>query len=125
MKTDSTDPVQLIPIAEINIPNSRTRGSEKFKEIVASIKALGLKKPITVAPASGKYGLGKYDLVCGEGRLLAFESLGETMIPARVLDLTNEDVLLMSLVENLARRQFRSVELLQEVAALKERGYAR
>ena len=123
MNHDYDDPVQMIPIEQINVVNTRSRGRDKFKEIIASIKALGLKKPITVTPASGEYGPGKYDLVCGEGRLLAFQSLGETTIPARVQNLTSEDLLLMSLVENLARRQARSAELLGEVAALKDRGY--
>ena len=117
------DPVQFIPIDQINIVNTRSRGKEKFKEIISSIKKLGLKKPITVAPASGKHGPGEYDLVCGEGRILAFSSLGERKIPARIQSLSNEDILLMSLVENLARRRVRSVELLEEIAALKKRGY--
>jgi len=123
MNHEYDDPVQLIPIDQINVVNTRSRGREKFKEIIASIKVLGLKKPITVAPACGSHGPGQYDLVCGEGRLLAFQSLGETAIPARVQKLSSEDLLLMSLVENLARRQARCAELLEEVAALKERGY--
>lgn len=117
------DPVELIPVDEINVVNDRLRGKEKFKEIVASIKQLGLKKPITVTPAKGKHGGGKYDLVCGQGRLQAFRKLGETMIPARIQDLSNEEVLLMSLVENMARRNPHSAELLGEIAGLKERGY--
>jgi len=117
------DPVELIPVDEINVVNDRLRGKEKFKEIVASIKKLGLKKPITVTPAKGKHGGGKYDLVCGQGRLQAFRMLGETMIPARIQELSNEDVLLMSLVENMARRNAHSAELLGEITALKERGY--
>jgi len=123
MTYEYEDPVQFIPIDQINIVNTRSRGKEKFKEIISSIKKLGLKKPITVAPASGKHGPGEYDLVCGEGRILAFRSLGERTIPARIQSLSNEDILLMSLVENLARRQVRSAELLEEIAALKKRGY--
>lgn len=117
------DPVQFIPIDQINVVNTRSRAKEKFKQIVSSIKNIGLKKPITVSPASGKYGPGAYDLVCGEGRLLAFRSLGGEVIPARVQNVSSEDLLLMSLVENLARRQARSAELLEEIAALKKRGY--
>ena len=117
------DPVQFIPVDQINIVNTRSRGQEKFKQIISSIRTLGLKKPITVAPASGKYGPGAYDLVCGEGRLLAFRSLGEEVIPARVQNMSSEDLLLMSLVENLARRQARSAELLGDIGTLKERGY--
>jgi ParB family chromosome partitioning protein len=123
MTHEYDDPVQFIPINQINVVNTRSRGKEKFNEIISSIKKLGLKKPITVCPASGKYGPGDYDLVCGEGRLLAFLSLGEQVIPARVQTMSSEDLLLMSLVENLARRQARSFELLEEVAVLKKRGY--
>jgi len=123
MTLQYNDPVQFIPIDQINVVNTRSRGQEKFKQIVSSIKNIGLKKPITVSPASGKYGPGAYDLVCGEGRLLAFRSLGGEVIPARVQNVSSEDLLLMSLVENLARRQARSAELLEEIAALKKRGY--
>jgi len=42
------DPVQFIPIDQINVVNTRSRGKTKFKEIISSIKKLGLKKPITV-----------------------------------------------------------------------------
>jgi ParB family chromosome partitioning protein len=121
--TNGSSAVQSIPIDEINVVNDRRRGKEKFKEIVASIKKLGLKRPITVTPATGRYGSGKYDLVCGQGRLMAFRSLGEVEIPARVRSLPVEDVLLMSLVENMARRQAHSAELMGEIAAMKERGY--
>ena len=117
------DPVQFIPIDQINIVNTRSRASSKFQQIVSSIKKIGLKKPITVSSASGQYGPGQYDLVCGEGRLLAYRSLGEEVIPARVQSLSTEDLLLMSLVENMARRQARSSELLEEIASLKKRGY--
>ena len=123
MTHEYDDPVQFVPIDQINVVNTRSRGKTKFKEIISSIKKLGLKKPITVSPASGKYGPGEYDLVCGEGRLLAFRSLGEQTIPARVQSMSSEDLLLMSLVENLARRQVRSAELLKEVASLEKRGY--
>ncbi|MCE9591314.1 MAG: ParB N-terminal domain-containing protein [Planctomycetes bacterium] len=122
MNQKRENPVTLIPVDEINVVNTRSRGKVKFKEIVASIAKLGLKKPITVTHAGGKYGGGKYDLVCGEGRLLAFRILGHTTIPARIQSVSAEDVLLMTLVENMARRQARTPELLGEIAAMKERG---
>jgi ParB family chromosome partitioning protein len=61
--------------------------------------------------------------VCGQGRLEAYQALGETEIPAFIVDAPQEDLLLMSLVENLARRQHTTVELAKEIAALKDRGY--
>jgi ParB family chromosome partitioning protein len=122
--TRQDGPVTLVPVEDINIVNTRLRGKAKFKEIVASIAKLGLKKPITITPASGKHGDRKYDLVCGEGRILAFIALGEPMIPAFIRNYTTEELLLMSLVENMARRQARAPELFGEIAAMKERGYS-
>ena len=53
----------------------------------------------------------------------AFLKLGETHIPAIVVEATREDAFLMSLVENLARRSHSPLELIREVGALRERGY--
>ena len=48
---------------------------------------------------------------------------GQTDIPAIVIDATQEQALIMSLVENLARRQHRATDLLQGVEILKKQGY--
>lgn len=87
-----------------------------------NIGALGLKKPITVARRDGPDGP-RFDLVCGQGRLEAYQSLGETTIPAIVREVDTEDCLLQSLVENCARRRHDPVELLADVTGLKQRGY--
>ena len=39
-------------------------------------------------------------LVCGQGRLEAFQSLGQREIPALVVEADSDDCLVMSLVEN-------------------------
>ena len=65
----------------------------------------------------------KYLLVCGEGRMKAFKSLGETEIPAMVIDVDDDDAFIMSLAENIARRQFRTIELLAGVQRLRDQGY--
>ena len=46
----------------------------------------------------------QYDLVCGQGRLEAFLALGQTTIPAIVINASREDQYLMSLIENIARK---------------------
>lgn len=115
--------VQWIPIEQINVVNPRSRGKEKFKLIIDNIATLGLKKPITVARRETKSGEERYDLVCGQGRLEAFQSLGEAEVPAIVIDASKEDLMLMSLAENLARRQFTTLDLVRDIVALKERGY--
>jgi len=115
--------VRLILVSRINILNPRGRGKKKFAQIVANIAHLGLKKPITVSHVSGNNGDARYDLVCGQGRLEAYIELGQIEIPAIVVEGTKEDLLLMSLAENLARRQHTSVELMREINSMKERGY--
>ena len=116
------DKVELIPIEQINVVNPRTRGKAKFKQIVDNIAQLGLKKPITVARRSAPLGSYLYDLVCGQGRLEACRSNGATSIPALIINATREELLLASLVENLARKRNTTVDLAKEIAAMKDRG---
>jgi ParB family chromosome partitioning protein len=56
--------------------------------------------------------------------LEAFIALGQKEIPAIVVEVEEEDCFVMSLVENLARRQHSSLELVTEIGALKQRGYS-
>ena len=118
--TASDADVRLIPIDQITVLNPRSRNRRIFNELVASIQRLGLKKPITVAQRPGTSG---YDLVCGQGRLEAFIALGQTDIAAVVVAASPEDCFVMSLVENLARRQHSPLDLLREIGALRDRGY--
>ena len=112
----------MIPIDRITVINPRVRNKKIFKEIVSNIAELGLKKPITVTRRDDADGP-RYDLVCGQGRLEAYQALGQHEIPALVVDADTEDCLVMSLVENLARRQHRAIDLLHDIEGLKERGY--
>lgn len=116
--------IERLLIAEINVPNPRHRNKLIFDLIVANIGAIGLKKPITVcrrANVSTDDGI-KYDLVCGQGRLEACLALGETRIPAIIVEATREQQYLMSLVENIARRPPSNRDLLREIRAMIERG---
>ena len=82
--TDQHD-IILIPVKSVRVANPRVRDRRKFELIVRSIAEQGLKRPITVTEAKpGADGEPAYDLVCGQGRLEAFMSLGETEIPAFV-----------------------------------------
>ncbi|MFM0364528.1 ParB/RepB/Spo0J family partition protein [Paraburkholderia sediminicola] len=119
-----TGEVRMIPIDQIEVINPRERNNRVFNEIVGNIRAIGLKKPIKVTPRATADGVEKYLLVCGEGRLKAFRSLGETTIPALVVNVSDEDAFIMSLAENIARRQCRPLELLAGIRQLQEQGYA-
>ncbi|HUQ71691.1 MAG TPA: ParB N-terminal domain-containing protein, partial [Planctomycetaceae bacterium] len=124
MSSEFDPQIRLIPVKQIQILNPRERGKFKFAQIVDNISKLGLKRPITVTHVSGRNGDAVYQLICGQGRLEAYIQLGETEIPALVIEATKEDMLLMSLAENIARRQHTAVELVRQISGLKERGYS-
>lgn len=116
---------ELIAVNAITVVNPRVRNQKVFDEIVANIAELGLKRPITVAARNDETsGDLAYELVCGQGRLEAFRALGQEKIPAVVIAASSEDCLVMSLVENLARRQHHSLDLLRDIKRLKDSGYA-
>ncbi len=114
--------IEMIPVDKIAVINPRIRNKKTFRQIVDSISKVGLKRPITVSRIENGNGEATYRLVCGQGRLEAFISLGEREIPAIVVDVSEEDSLVMSLVENLARRKHRPLELLQDIGELGLRG---
>ena len=114
--------VEMIQIDRIAVINPRARNKKTFNEIITNIADLGLKRPITVARREHPDGP-RYDLICGQGRLEAYQSLGQLEIPALVVEAENEECLVMSLVENLARRQHRAIDLLHDIEGLKKRGY--
>ena len=117
-KSQQTPNVEMIPVDRITVLNPRDRNKKVFRQIVDSISKVGLKKPITVSFCKTSNEDATYELVCGQGRLEAFISLGQQEIPAIVVDVSEEDRLIMSLVENLARRQHRPMELLQDIGEL-------
>ena len=116
--------VERIPIAQINIANPRSRSRGRWLTLVANIREVGLKKPITVVHRAEPDAEEKlFDLVCGQGRIEAFTALGETMIPAIITEASREDRFLMSLIENIARRPPSNRDIIREVRSLRERGY--
>jgi ParB family chromosome partitioning protein len=104
-----------VPIAAVKVLSSRERNQRRFKELVQSVANLGLKRPITVCRRQSP---DSYDLVCGERRLDAFAALGQSNIPALLIDAAVEDCILMGLVENIARRRHSPKELVQEIGRL-------
>lgn len=114
--------IEMIPIDAIHVLNPRARNRRQHREIVDNISTIGLKRPITVSRRQTDNAV-RYDLVCGEGRLEAFRMLGEVEIPAVVIDVAEADCLVMSLVENIARRPHRPIDLMAEIGNLAKRGY--
>jgi ParB family chromosome partitioning protein len=115
--------VEMVPIDQIQVLNPRARNRRQHREIIDNIGLVGLKRPITVSRRRRPEGTATFDLVCGQGRLEAFQALGMEAIPAFVVDAKEDDCLVMSLVENIARRQYPAIELMRQIGNLHQRGY--
>jgi len=114
--------IEMIPIDAIEVVNPRIRNVRIHQTITENIEMVGLKRPITVRRL-GNAEDGQYALVCGQGRLESLKMLGQTTVPAIIVDVDNEAGYVMSVVENIARRAPRASESLEQVSLLRNRGY--
>lgn len=121
--TPQSQDIQMIPLDRITVLNPRARNRRQHQVIIDNIEAIGIKRPITVSRRDTGGQAARYDLICGEGRLEAFRMLGETEIPAVVIEAPENECLVRSLVENIARRQHRPLDIMQEIGSLHDRGY--
>jgi ParB family chromosome partitioning protein len=77
-----------------------------LQELAASIKATGVLQPVTVRAVLG----GRYQLIAGERRWLASQRAGKATVPAIVRQVSNEQAMEMTLIENLQREDLNPVE---------------
>ena len=99
--------VEMIPIERITVINPRVRNKKIFKEIVSNIAELGLKRPITVTRRKSATARATI-LSAAKAGWRPIKRSARPEIPALVVEADTEDCLVMSLVENLARRQHRA-----------------
>jgi ParB family chromosome partitioning protein len=122
IKMMKTRKYEDIPIEKIKVLNSRNRNSARFQDNIRSIKDVGLKKPIVVNERYFKRS-GYYDLVCGEGRYLAYKALKHTKISAELISCTKKEAYLFSLVENIARVPPTTMWFAYEVKRMHDSGF--
>ena len=102
-------PPAELPLAAIDSNPYQPRAeisAESLRSLVESIKEHGVVEPVLVRPVAGE----RYQLVAGQRRLAAARQAGLAAIPAVVQDLTDEQVLVLSLVENLQREDLSPVD---------------
>ena len=101
--------VQRIPVNQI-VPNRyqprQTFLQQELAELTASIKESGVIQPIMVR----RKGDGVYELIAGERRWRASKEAGLAVIPAVVKNCTDQEALLLALVENLQREDLNPME---------------
>src|SRR3954471_12444707 len=81
-----------------------------LNELAASIRATGVVQPILVRPVMKEGGGTRYQLIAGERRWLASQRAGKTTVPAIVRQVSNEQAMEMTIVENLQREDLNSME---------------
>jgi ParB family transcriptional regulator, chromosome partitioning protein len=92
---------------ERNPYQTRTQFDEaKLNELAQSISASGVVQPIVVRPLPG----GRYQLITGERRWLASKKANKATIPAIVRQVSDEQTLEMTIVENLQRADLNPIE---------------
>jgi ParB family chromosome partitioning protein len=98
-----------IPLDQIDRNPYQTRSQfdeAKLSELAQSIAASGVVQPIVVRPLRG----GRYQLITGERRWLASKKANKTTIPAIVRQVSDEQTLEMTIVENLQRADLNPIE---------------
>ncbi len=111
-----------VPLDQVKVINSRNRDNEQWEMNVASIDGVGLLKPIRVNDKFVER-TGFYELICGEGRLLAHKKLGRTEVTAEIVTCTRKDAYVQSLVENLARTKPDSMDFARELKQMHDEGW--
>jgi ParB family chromosome partitioning protein len=97
-----------IPVDKITRNKDQPRQvffNESLESMASSIKENGQLAPIIVR--KGKDG---YELIAGERRWRAMQSIKEDMIDAIVMDATDKESALIAIVENVQREQLNAIE---------------
>jgi len=99
----------LISINKIKSDEEQPRklfDSEKIAELAESIKAHGIIQPLILR----QYMEDKYIIVAGERRWRAAKMVGLKEIPAVIMELSDRDILEISLIENIQRQDLNPIE---------------
>ena len=106
---DASGSPREIPVDRIDRNPYQTRSRfdpEKITELAASVTASGVIQPILVRPIAD----GRYQLIAGERRLLASKQAGKATIPAILRQVSDEQAMEMTIVENLQRADLNPME---------------
>ncbi|MEN6520305.1 MAG: ParB/RepB/Spo0J family partition protein [Armatimonadota bacterium] len=101
-----TNDIQIDQIVFNPYQPRKSIDDEKFQDLVRSVRLHGILQPIVVR----KNGDGTYELVAGERRLRAATAAGLSRIPATIKEYTNEQSLVVALIENLQREDIGPLE---------------
>lgn len=102
-------PTQSLPTIAITLPEGQPRryfDTKAIAELTESIKQHGILQPLLVRILPDD----KYELVAGERRYRAAIAAGLDEVPVVIRSLSDEDALVLALIENLQRENLNPVE---------------
>ena len=114
--------LKLIRISDIQKNPYQPRkefSKEKIQELAQSIKENGLIQPIIVrqSPVIG------YEILAGERRYRASIAAGLSEVPVIIKKLSDQDMMVHSIIENLQREDLNPIEEAKAYQSLIEKGY--
>ncbi len=98
-----------IPLDQIEPNPFQTRSQvnqDQLAELAASIAANGVVQPVLVRPLAG----GRFQLIAGERRWRASQMAGKTTVPAILRQVSDEQSMEITIVENLQRTDLNAME---------------
>ena len=98
-----------IPLDQIDHNSFQTRShvdEEQLAELAASITANGVVQPVLVRPMAS----GRFQLIAGERRWRASKLAGKTTVPAILRQVSDEQAMEITIVENLQRTDLNPME---------------
>jgi ParB family chromosome partitioning protein len=104
----------LVELSKLFIGKTNVRKSPgDVGDLVDSVKEKGILEPVLARPVGGRY-----ELVVGSRRFEAAKIAGMKRIPAVVRPMTDEEAIIVSLVENIQRRDIEPEEEYDAIIAL-------
>jgi ParB family chromosome partitioning protein len=100
---------QEVPIENIDANPYQTRrriNEQTLEELAESIRVSGVVQPVVLRRMAS----GRFQLVAGERRWLASKRAGRTTVPAVIRQISNEQALEITIIENLQREDLNPVE---------------
>jgi ParB family chromosome partitioning protein len=97
--------VKTISILENRFQPRQNYDESKLEDLKASIKEKGVLQPILVRKNEKGY-----EVVAGERRLRAAKAIGLEEVPVIVKNVTDREVLVLALVENIQREELNAIE---------------
>jgi ParB/RepB/Spo0J family partition protein len=113
---EQTGTIMAVETSKLFVGKANVRKSPgDVGELVDSVKEKGILEPVLARPIGGRY-----ELIVGSRRFEAAKIVGLKKVPAIVRPMTDEEAIIVSLVENIQRRDIEPEEEYDAIVALRK-----